>query len=316
MRKLSVIVPCCNEEAVIAETYRRLSTVLGAMSLSAEMLFVDDGSRDMTPRILKELAREDPSVKLILFSRNFGHQAAVAAGLRYCTGTEAVIIDADLQDPPEAIPPMLDLLDREKCSVVYGQRSRRRGEGILKRLTSRAFYKVLNSLSDVKFPVDAGDFRIVDRKVIDVFNAMPERNKYIRGLIGWIGFKQVPYRYERDPRFAGETKYTMPRMMKLARDGLFSFSRTPLRLAMRMGMFSVVVAIGVALWAILEKLLRVQETIPGWASTVAIIAFLGGIQLLSIGILGEYIGSIFDESKRRPVYVVEELVNVKKDRQR
>jgi dolichol-phosphate mannosyltransferase len=313
MRKLSVIVPCYNEEAVIAETYRRLSAVLGEMPLSVELVFVDDGSGDHTAEILKGFARQDARVRVVRFSRNFGHQAAVAAGVKYSTGTEAVVIDADLQDPPEAIPAMLALMDREKCDVVYGQRIKRRGDNLLKRLTAGGYYKVLNSLSDVKFPLDTGDFRIMDRKVIDVFNAMPERNKYVRGLIGWMGFKQVPYQYARDPRFAGETKYTVSRMMKLATDGILSFSRKPLRLVVRLGLLSVVAAIGIAAWAIIKRLLWVQETIPGWASTVAIMVFLGGVQLLSVGVLGEYIGSIFEESKQRPEYVVEELVNINKD---
>lgn len=188
-----------------------------------------------------------------------------------------------------------------------------KGDGFFKKLTARGFYKVLNSMSDVKFPLDTGDFRIMDRKVIDVFNNMPERNKYIRGLIGWIGFKQVPYKYARDPRFAGETKYTASRMMKLAADGLFSFSRKPLRLVVQLGLLSMLVALGLGVWAIIRRLLWGAETIPGWASTVAIVLFLGGVQLLSTGVLGEYIGSIFDESKRRPEYVVEELVNMNKD---
>jgi polyisoprenyl-phosphate glycosyltransferase len=313
MRKLSVIVPCYNEEAVIAETYNRLSTVLGVMLLSVELVFVDDGSGDRTGEILKELARLDSRVRIIRFSRNFGHQAAVAAGLKYSTGTEAVVMDADLQDPPEAIPGMLALMDREECDVVYGQRTRRKGDGLLKRLTASGYYRALNSFSDVKFPLDTGDFRVVDRKVIDVFNAMPERNKYVRGLIGWMGFKQLPYQYARDTRFAGETKYTLSRMIKLATDGILSFSRKPLRLVVRLGLLSVVVAVGIAAWAIVRRLFFVQETIPGWASLVAIIVFLGGVQLLSVGVLGEYIGSIFEESKQRPEYVIQELVNISKD---
>jgi glycosyltransferase involved in cell wall biosynthesis len=312
MRKLSVIVPCLNEEAVIAETYKRLSSVFRKGHHRVELIFIDDGSTDGTFAILKKLAKDDPQVRVIRFSRNFGHQAAVAAGLRYCTGTEAAIIDADLQDPPEEIPKMLQILDRERCHVVYGQRTRRKGDRFLKRVTARGYYKILNSISDVKFPVDTGDFRIMDRKVIDVFNTMPERNKYIRGLIGWIGFKQVPYMYSRDPRFAGHTKYTAARMMKLAADGLFSFSRKPLRLVVRLGFLSVLVALSLTVWAIVRRLLWGAETIPGWASTVAIVLFLGGVQLLSTGILGEYIGSIFDESKNRPEYVVDQLVNMKK----
>jgi glycosyltransferase involved in cell wall biosynthesis len=310
MRKLSVIIPCYNEEAVAAATHARLAAVFFAAPYAVELIFIDDGSSDRTLSCLKELAAIDSAMRIIRLSRNFGHQAAVAAGLRYCTGTEAAIIDADLQDPPEEIPRMLELMGRECCNVVYGQRTRRRGDGFLKRLTARGYYKVLNSLSDVKFPLDTGDFRIMDRKVIDVFNSMPERNKYIRGLVGWIGFKQLPYRYSRDPRFAGRSKYTTAKILKLAADGLFSFSRKPLRLVVRVGLVSVFVALALTLWAIATWLFRVEATIPGWTSTIAIVLFLGGVQLLSTGVLGEYIGSIFDESKRRPEYVVEELVNM------
>lgn len=310
MRKLSVIIPCYDEEAVVAPMHARLAAVFCKAPYPVELIFIDDGSSDRTLSSLKEMATADSSMRIIRLSRNFGHQAAVAAGLRYCTGTEAAVIDADLQDPPEEIPRMLELMDRECCNVVYGQRTQRRGEGILKRLTAGGFYKVLNSLSDVKFPLDTGDFRVMDRKVIDVFNSMPERNKYIRGLVGWIGFKQLPHKYARDPRFAGRTKYTTARMLKLAADGLFSFSRKPLRLVVRMGLLSVFVALALTAWAIARRLFWDMATIPGWTSTVAIVLFLGGVQLLSTGILGEYIGSIFDESKRRPEYVVEELVNM------
>lgn len=312
MRKVSVVVPCYNEEQVIGETHRRLSGVLAREPYPAELIFVDDGSRDRTLCLLREIAAGDPAVKVISLSRNFGHQAAVSAGLRYSTGTEAVVIDADLQDPPEAIPGMLALLDRERCGVVYGERMLRKGERLFKRATAHAFYALLNSLSEVKFPLDAGDFRVMDRSVIDAFLALPERNKYIRGLVGWIGFRQAPFPYEREPRFAGQSKYTLAKMVKLAADGLFSFSRKPLRLVVRLGTLSVLAAAGLAGWALLRRLIWAQATIPGWTSTVAIVLVLGGVQLLCSGTLGEYVGAIFDESKHRPEYIVAEAINMER----
>jgi len=310
MRNLSIVIPCFNEAPVLRETHRRLSAVFCPAGAPVEFLFVDDGSKDQTFATLKELAAADPRVRVIRLSRNFGHQAAVAAGLRCCVGEVAAVIDADLQDPPELIPEMLELMDREQSSVVYGQRSSRRGDGFLKKLTARTFYRLLNAMSDVKFPLDTGDFRLLDRRVIDVFNSLPERNKYIRGLISWIGFKQTAFRYARNPRFAGKTKYRPSRMLKLATDGLFSFSRKPLRLAVRTGLFSVVVALALAVWVVVIRLTAGSDTAAGWASIVVVTVFLGGVQLLSIGVLGEYIGSIFDETKRRPDYVVAETLNL------
>ncbi len=308
MRSMSVIVPCYNEEAVIGETYSRLVSVFAAEPYEMEFLFVDDGSRDQTLNLLKGIAEVDPRVRILSFSRNFGHQSAVVAGLVHCIGSLVAIIDADLQDPPEAIPQMVALMDERKCSVVYGKRVTRKGEGVLKRITAHVFYRVLNSLSDIPFPVDTGDFRVMDRKVVDAFNALPERNKYIRGLIAWIGFQQVPYLYVREPRFAGKTKYSVSRMVKFAFSALFSFSRRPLRLAMQLGTLSVVISLLILAWLIFEKIFHLIETVPGWTSTVAVVVFVGGVQLLSTGVLGEYIGSIFDEAKRRPDYVIAECI--------
>ena len=310
MRKLSVIVPCRDQESVICETHRRLRAVFGQAGYPVELVFVDDGSRDRTLCKLKALAGADRSVRIVRFSRSFGRQAAVAAGLRYCTGTEAALIDADLQDPPEEIPRMLELMDREQCNVVHGQRAGRDGDGFFGKLASRCSDRLLNLFSDVKLPRGAGDFRLMDRKVIDVLNALPERNRYLRGLIGWIGFNQVNYTYPGGARLAGTTERSMAGSPRLASDGLFPFSRRPLRLAVRLGLLSVLVALGLAAWAVVRKLAFAGETIPGWTSTVLIVLFLGGVQLLSTGLLGEYIGSIFDESKRRPEYVVAELVNL------
>lgn len=310
MRSLSIVVPCFNEEPVVEETYRRLCQVFMSTCYPVELIFIDDGSTDDTLKILKGLAAHDERVRVLAFSRNFGHQAAVSAGLHYCTGTEAAIMDADLQDPPEVIPKMMEHLDQSGCNVVYGKRVERRGESFLKNISAKVFYRVLNSISDVRFPADVGDFRVVDRKVIDVFNSLPERNKYIRGLFGWIGFKQTAYEYVREGRFAGKTKYTPSKMMQLAADGLFSFSRKPLRAAVRLGLLSVVVALLLAVWVIVTRLSEPNTAVPGWASTIVIIVFLGGVQLLSVGVLGEYIGSIFDETKGRPEYVVADSVNL------
>ncbi|MDR2906532.1 MAG: glycosyltransferase family 2 protein, partial [Bacteroidales bacterium] len=226
---LSIIIPCYNEELVIAETHKRLTNVMKSIQHDYELIFINDGSKDRTLSILQELATEDTCVKVLDFSRNFGHQCAVTAGLNNCSGDAAVIIDSDLQDPPEVIAEMLDIMQKEQANVVYGVRKKRKGESWFKLFTAKLFYRLLNKLSDVKFPVDTGDFRLIDRNVIDAFNNLKEKNKYIRGLIAWMGFKQVPCYYEREERFAGETKYPFKKMLKFAMIGLFYFSKKPLQ---------------------------------------------------------------------------------------
>jgi dolichol-phosphate mannosyltransferase len=305
---ISTIIPCFNEEAVIAETYRQLTAVMKKLPHEYELVFVNDGSRDKTFEILSGIAAQDKAVKALSFSRNFGHQCAVTAGLRHCTGDVAAIIDSDLQDPPQVIAEMLDIMQTEKANVVYGVRKHRKGEGWFKLFTAKVFYRLLNALSDVKFPVDTGDFRLMDRQVVEQFNALKETNKYIRGLISWMGFKQVPCYYEREERFAGETKYPIRKMLRFAMIGLFYFSKKPLKLATTLGLLCVALGIIYVLQILVSRFMGL-EYVHGWISTIAIIVFFGGVQLLTIGVLGQYIGNIFDEAKGRPEYIVAEKIN-------
>jgi glycosyltransferase involved in cell wall biosynthesis len=307
---ISVIVPTFNEEKVIKESYRRLANVFINNNLpDYELIFINDGSRDKTMFFMREIALKDEHVKLLNFSRNFGHQAAVTAGLKECKGDVAVIIDADLQDPPEVILDMLKVFEKEECNVVYGVRNKRKGESFFKLLTAKMFYRLLNSLSDISFPVDTGDFRLIDRKVIDAFNNLHEKNKYIRGLISWLGFKQCPVYYNREARFAGETKYPFSKMLKFASIGLFYFSKKPLKLATSVGFTSIFAGLLIALWLLISQIFGLGHTVSGWTSTIIIIIFFGGVQLLTIGVLGQYIGSLFDEVKNRPEYIIAEKVN-------
>ena len=307
---LSIITPCYNEEQVIQETYKRLTEVMKTIEYDYELLFVNDGSKDKTLLILSDLAAQDKHVKIISFSRNFGHQCAVTAGINNCNGDLAVIIDADLQDPPEVILDMLEIQRKENASVVYGVRKKRDGESKFKLLTAKYFYRILNKLSDVQFPVDTGDFRLIDRKIIDGFNNLHEKNKYIRGLVSWMGYKQVPCFYERKERFAGETKYPLKKMLKFAATGLLSFSKKPLKMAVWMGVLSVLICLVYALIVLISKIVHPASFVVGWTSIILIIIFFGGIQLLTIGILGEYIGSLFDEAKDRPEYIIADKINL------
>lgn len=307
---LSVIIPCYNEELVVHETYERLSEIVKKTELDYELIFINDGSFDKTFSILYELAQIDKSVKVINFSRNFGHQCAVTAGINNCNGDLAVIIDADLQDPPEVILDMLDIQKKENANVVYGVRKKREGESWFKLITAKYFYRTLNKLSDVKFPIDTGDFRLIDRKIINEFNHLHEKNKYIRGLISWMGYKQVPCYYERKERFAGETKYPLKKMLKFATTGLLAFSKKPLKVAIWTGLASVIIGLIYALVILIFKILYPSSYVVGWTSIIFIIIFFGGIQLLTIGILGEYIGNLFDEAKDRPEYIINEKINL------
>lgn len=304
--KVSVIIPCYNEEEVIGETYRRIKTVIDA---GDEMVFINDGSRDRTLLKLSEFAAKDSRVKVISFSRNFGHQAAVTAGLNHCSGDAAFIIDADLQDPPELFPFMMDVLIDEQCQVVYGVRKTRNGETWFKKFSAWMYYKVLNRLSDVPLPKDTGDFRLIDRKVIDEFRKFKEKNKYVRGLISWVGFKQCPFYYDRAPRIAGETKYPLGKMLRFASTGLLYFTKKPLSIAMAMGFISILIGLALAVYVIVMKTAEPQKVVPGWASTIITIIFFGGIQLLSMGVLGKYLASVFDEVKDRPEYIIEHQIN-------
>ena len=305
---LSVVVPCYNEEAVIALTHARLGSFLsrelgdGRDGDGWEIVYVNDGSRDATIEILRDIQRRDPRVRVVDLARNFGHQVAVSAGLEHARGDAVVIIDADLQDPPEAIGDMLARW-REGYHVAYGVRVDREGESAFKRWTARVFYRLMARLSDTPIALDTGDFRLMDRRVVDALLRMPERDRFIRGMVGWVGFRQVAVPYRRAPRAAGESKYPLARMMRFALDGITSFSTTPLRLATWTGFGSAALALVLALWALGVRLLT-DAWVPGWAAIFIAILFMGGVQLLCIGIIGEYVGRIYSEVKRRPLYVV------------
>jgi dolichol-phosphate mannosyltransferase len=306
---LSIIIPCYNEEEVIEKTYQRLLNVLNPNSIHHEIIFVNDGSKDNTTQILFKIAQKDLNVKIVNFSRNFGHQPAVTAGIANCIGNMAIIMDADLQDPPELIPDMITKLINEKCNVVYGVRVDRKGESVFKKFTAKQYYKLINYLSDVELPKDTGDFRLIDKKVIIEFQKLNEKNKYIRGLISWLGFKQVAFYYQREPRLDGVTKYPLIKMIKFASTGLIYFTKRPLSIAITFGLISIIIGLFLAVYVIVAKVIEPIKVVPGWASTLIVIIFFGGVQLLSIGLLGKYIGCVFDEVKNRPEYIIDNKIN-------
>ena len=311
MKKISLVVPMYYEEKVVNECYKRLTEVFQKLeNYDYEIIFVNDGSKDKTLELLEEISYQDERVKIISFTRNFGHQCAVTAGLKHVSGDAIVIIDADLQDPPELIPQMLQLWE-DGNDVVYGKRKVRKGESIFKVLSAKLFYKTLNALSDVDIPKDTGDFRLVDRQVVDVINSMPEHNKFLRGLWSWSGFKQTPYEYVRKERFAGKTKYPLKKMLKLAADGIISFSTKPLKLVGVLGLISIAISIGVMIYAIISFAFKLNNLTAGWTSLMMAITFFAGVQLLSIWIMSEYIARIYDESKNRPQYIIEKKINFK-----
>lgn len=310
MKKVSVIIPVYNEEEVLPKLYERLRNLMDNLEqYETEILFVNDGSKDKTLQMLQELANYDKRVKVVSFSRNFGHQAAVTAGIRYVTGDAVVIIDADLQDPPELIPEMLKLWE-DGNEVIYGKRKSRKGESAFKLLTAKMFYKTLNSLSDVEIPRDTGDFRLVDRKVIDVINELPEHNKFLRGLFSWVGFKQYAFEYERQERAAGRTKYPLKKMMKLASDGIVSFSTKPLKIVGGIGILTIIVSLAILIYSLVSYAFNLNELAPGWTSIMVTITLFSGVQLLSIWLMSEYIARIYDETKHRPEYIVDKKINI------
>jgi polyisoprenyl-phosphate glycosyltransferase len=309
---LSVVIPIYNEQATISELYRRLTHVLSQnlAELAYEIVFVNDGSTDGSIQILTKLHADDPGVKVVNLSRNFGHQAAITAGLDYAMGGAVICMDGDVQDPPELIPTLVARW-RDGNDVVYAVRKLRK-EGFIKRGCYAAFYRLLRRLSMVSIPIDAGDFALMDRRVVDCLKALPERSRFIRGLRTWIGFQQIGVEYEREKRFAGTPKYTWPKLVTLAINGLLSFSALPLRIATAFGfMISFCSLLGIIVALYLK--LFTDQAIPGWTATVIPILVLGGIQLLSIGILGEYIAQIFDEVKQRPLYVVDGILDSDRD---
>lgn len=300
---LSVVIPVYNEESNIDLLIQRLREALASLG-DVEYIFVNDGSRDQTLAKVKGLREGDPSVKYLSFSRNFGHQIAVTAGLDAANGEAVVIIDADLQDPPEVIPQLFTKF-REGYDVVYAVRSKRKGEGFLKKLTAAMFYRLLRFLTGFDIPVDVGDFRLMSRRAVLVFNQLRERHRFVRGMVSWLGFKQIGVEYVRDPRHSGSTKYTLGKMVKLALDGITSFSNVPLQVAGHMGFWISGIALFYIFYILFMKLFT-DRPIIGWASTMTAIFFFGGVQLITLGVIGEYIGRISDEVKQRPIYIIAE----------
>lgn len=307
----SIIVPMYNEELVVMETYKRLKKVMDSVKESYEIIFVNDGSRDKTAAIISEICETDKNIKLVDFSRNFGHQVAITAGMDFSSGDAIVVIDGDLQDPPEVILQMIQKW-QEGYDVVYGKRADRKGETFFKKLTAKLFYRFLRKMTDVDIPVDTGDFRLIDRKVCNALKQVNERNRYIRGLISWLGFRQTAVEFSRDKRFAGETKYPLKKMFKFAFDAITSFSYKPLKLASYAGVFLSLFSF-IYLVVVLYQKFFTEKVTPGWASTMAVSLFFNGIVLLMLGIIGEYIGRIYDEAKGRPLYVVRQAKNFEEE---
>jgi polyisoprenyl-phosphate glycosyltransferase len=309
---LSVVVPCFDEEDVILLTYRRLVDVLGGRDFRLQIIFVDDGSGDRTPEMAADLAKGDPRVKTVLLSRNFGHQAAVSAGLANADGDATVIMDADLQDPPEAVIQMVETW-LEGADVVYGIRKKRK-ESLLKRTGYSVFYRAFQRLSSIDAPIDAGDFSLIDRKVLDVINELPEKNRFFRGLRAWSGFRQAGIEYERNARAAGSSKYSLRKLIGLAKDGIFNFSTVPLTGVFYLGMLMSILAFATLLLVLILRVFDIPifgmraSDVQGFSTTILTVLLIGGIQLVSTGVLGEYIGRIYNETKNRPSYVIREKI--------
>lgn len=304
---LSVIVPFLNEEENLPVLYERTAKALEGQPETLEMIFIDDGSTDGSARWVAEQARKDPRVKLLRLSRNFGHQIAITAGMDHARGDAVVIIDADLQDPPEVILQLLQKW-RDGHDVVYAVRSQREGETFLKKFLAATFYRVFHRMANVKVPMDAGDFRLVDRKVIVALREVRELHRFMRGLTCWVGFRQCAVEYERAARLAGHTKYPVWKSLRLAWDAITSFSGVPLRMMMGLGVLVSFGGILLAMKMIVGKLLGIEETVPGWTSQMSLMLLLGGIQLICLGLLGQYVSRIFEESKKRPLYFIREKV--------
>ena len=295
MKKISIVIPVYNEEKVLEISYNKIKNILENIEqYDYEIVFINDGSKDSTFSILEKISNENNRVRVISFSRNFGQEAALTAGLKCVTGDAIVIIDADLQDPPELIPEMLKLWEQGN-EVIYGKRKRRKGESAFKLLTAKMFYKTLNALSDVEIPKDTGDFRLVDKKVVEVINSMPEHNKFIRGLFSWVGFKQYAYEYKRNERIAGKSKYPFKKMWKLV-GGI--------------GILTIILSICILIYSLVSFALKLNNLIPGWTSIMVAITLFSGVQLLSIYIMSGYISRIYDETRKRPEYIIDKKINI------
>ena len=303
---LSIVVPCFNEEACLPELRQRLgAAALQAVGDDYELVLVNDGSRDGSWPIMQRMASEDPHVVAINLSRNHGHQLALTAGLDLCQGEIILIIDADLQDPPELLPAMLACMRDQQADVVYGVRKSRAGETAFKRATAHGFYRLLSRATDVDIPVDAGDVRLMSRRALDALLAMPEQARFIRGMVAWIGFRQVPFAYDRQERFAGETKYPFKRMLRFALDALTGFSSAPLKLASYAGLWLAAGSVLLILYIAYAWI--AGESIQGWTSLMAVVLVLGSVQMFVLALMGEYIGRLYNEAKGRPLYIVEEV---------
>lgn len=302
--KLSIVIPIYNESYNLNKLYDRLNSVISTLNVNTEFIFINDGSKDNSIDLIKSLADKDKRVKYINFSRNFGHQIAVTAGLDKAIGNRIVIIDADLQDPPELIIDMYNKMD-EGYEVVYAKRKARKGESWLKKFTAKMFYRILKAITSVNIPVDTGDFRIMDRKIVDALKHMPEQQKFLRGQISWVGFNQTYIEYEREGRNAGETGYTYIKMIRFALDGITSFSNFPLKFASICGFVVSGIAFIVMLYALYSRFIS-KDYIEGWTSIIISVLFLGGIQLISIGIIGEYISRLSANVRNRPLYIIRE----------
>lgn len=310
--RFSIVIPMYNEESSVVDTYMRLRANTSALAKTVDLVFVDDGSNDGTLQELGSIAATDSNVKVVSLSRNFGHQIAVSAGLRYASGEATVIIDGDLQDPPELIGQFVSRF-LEGYDVVYGIRQERQGESLFKRSSAKLFYWGINRIVDVPIPRDVGDFRLLSRRMVSVINQMPEGHRFIRGMVAWAGFKQIGIPYSRNPRLRGYSKYPLRKMWRLSIDALTSFSVAPLRLAARLGlMFGLIGFLSLG-WILLGKLMAPSTSVRGWSSTIAVILTLGGLQLFVMGIFGEYLGRILEQVRGRPLYLVSQTYNLDKD---
>lgn len=307
MKLISIVVPCYNEEAVFAETVSRLTQTMSAVLAKGyeyEIIFVNDGSADNTLQLIKNALAQDARIKCLSFSRNFGHQIAITAGLDNCKGDAAVVIDADLQDPPSVILQMIEKWE-QGYDVVFGKRKERQGESGFKLITAKYFYKFINRLSDVDIPKDTGDFRLMDRAALNQFLLMRESYRFVRGMVAWIGFNQCSVEYDRESRFAGETKYPLKKMLSLASDAILSFSNTPLKIATFIGFLTSITAFLGIIYALYVRLFT-KEWVEGWTFLMIAVLLIGGIILLVLGIIGGYVGRIYGEIKQRPLYIIKD----------